>query len=185
MAPRAKVRREDIADAAFRLVRREGIAKLTAKALAAEAGCSTQPVFWYFSGMEEVVKEVTARAKAMFAESLRKKRDGVNPFKTVGLNYIYFAKEESEIFKMLYMSGNAGDGLMNDENVPFAVDVIVKEQGLSKENALRVFRELWLFSHGIATMIATGKSDFSDDDTELMLTDVYTGVLMKIRSEKV
>lgn len=184
MAPKAKVRREDISDAAFRLVRREGIGKLTAKALAAEAGCSTQPVFWYFSGMDEVEKDVTARAKALFAESLRKKRDGVNPFKTVGLNYIYFAKEETEIFKMLYMSGNAGDGLLSDENVPFAVDVIVKEQGLSEEDALRVFRELWLFSHGIATMIATGKSDFPDGDIERMLTDVYVGVLMKIASEK-
>ena len=38
MAPRPKVSREDISDAAFRLVRREGIDRLTAKALAAEAG---------------------------------------------------------------------------------------------------------------------------------------------------
>lgn len=184
MAPKPRVNREDIAAAAFRLVRAGGIHNLTAKTLAREAGCSTQPIFWYFSGMAEVEDEVMTRAKALFAERLRRKREGVNPFKTVGLNYIEFAKEETNVFKLLYMSGNTGSGLLSDENVPFAVDVIVKEKGLTEEDALRVFRELWLFSHGIATMIATGKSDFSDGDIESMLTDVYTGVLMKIRAEK-
>jgi len=185
MAPRPKVSREDISDAAFRLVRREGIDRLTAKALAAEAGCSTQPVFWYFSGMAEVEEEVTVRAKALFAERLRRTREGVNPFKAVGLNYIGFAKEETNLFKLLYMSGRTGSpGLPEDENVPFAVDVIVREKGISEKDALRVFRELWLFSHGIATMVATETASFNDDDVESMLTDVYSGVLMKIRSEK-
>lgn len=184
MAPRPKVTREGIAEAAFKLVREKGYGALTAKTLAAAAGCSTQPIFWYFSGMGEVEDEVLKRAKALFADRLRIKREGVNPFKTVGLNYISFAKEETNLFKLLYMSGKAEPAnLLDDENVPFAVDVIVKEKGIDKDAAVRVFREMWLFSHGIATMSATGTASFSEQETESMLTDVYMGVLEKLKKD--
>ncbi len=185
MPPRPRVTKEQITDAAFRLVRERGEDALTAKALAAEAGCSTQPIFWYFSGMAEVAAAVTARARALFSERLRQKRQGVNPFKTVGLNYIAFAKEETNLFKLLYMSkGRVPDSLLDDENTPFAVDVIVNEKGISEEQAKRVFRELWLFSHGIATMAATGTASFEEEDIDEMLTDVYQGVLKEIRKQE-
>lgn len=185
MAPRPRVTREGILEAAFSLVREKGETALTAKTLAAAAGCSTQPIFWYFSGMGEIEDEVTGRARALFADRLREKREGENPFKTVGLNYIAFAKEETNLFKLLYMSGKAEPAdILEDENVPFAVDVIVKEKGIPKEDALRVFRELWLFSHGIATMIATGTAGFTDEEIKSMLTDVYIGVLTKLKNER-
>lgn len=185
MPPKPKVSGEDILNAAFSLVRRRGEEALTAKTLAAAAGCSTQPIFWYFSGMAEVETNVYARARELFSERLRRKRDGVNPFKTVGLNYIAFAKEETNLFKLLYMSGKGQPiKLLDDENAPFAIDVIVREKGISEADARRVFRELWLFSHGIATMIATGTADFSDEEIESMLTDVYIGVLDRLRAEK-
>ena len=185
MPPRPKVTAKNIEDAAFRLVRTRGYGALTAKSLAAEAGCSTQPVFWYFSGMAEVSEKVLERAKAFFAEKLRDERQGVNPFKTVGLNYIAFARDETPLFRLLYMSGKTDPSdLLDDENTPFAVDVIVKEKGVSDDDARRVFRELWLFSHGIATMIATGTTKFSEDEISAMLSDVYVGVLLKIGQEK-
>ena len=43
MPPRPKVTREQIVNGALALVRRGGEAALTAKALAAELACSTQP----------------------------------------------------------------------------------------------------------------------------------------------
>lgn len=185
MPPKPKVSREEIADAAFRLVRERGYEALTAKSLATEAGCSTQPVFWYFSGMAEVSDEVLKKAKALFSERLKEKRKGVNPFKTVGLNYIAFAKEETELFRLLYMSGKADPtDILEDENTPFAVDVIVREKNISEQDARRVFKELWLFCHGIATMTATGTASFSDKEVGEMLTDVYTGVLARICDKK-
>lgn len=185
MPPKPKVTAQDIEDAAFRLVRTRGYGALTAKNLASEAGCSTQPIFWYFSGMAEVSEKVLERAKALFAEKLREEMPGVNPFKAVGLNYIAFAREETPLFRLLYMSGKTDPSdLLDDENTPFAVEVIVKEKGVSYDDARRVFRELWLFSHGIATMTATGTARFSEEEISGMLTDVYIGVLAKIVNEK-
>lgn len=186
MPPKPKVTKEEIISAAFSIVRERGEDALTAKTLAAAAGCSTQPIFWHFSGMAEVEEQVRQRAKAYFAERLRQRRNGVNPFKTVGLNYISFAKEETNLFRLLYMSSRSTPlKLLDDENTPFAVEVIVKEKGISEDDARRVFRELWLFSHGIATMIATNTAHFTQDEINVMLTDVYTGIIDKIINKDV
>ena len=53
MAPRNKYTREEMVEAAVRVVREKGIDSLTAKALASELGVSTQPVFTCFHTIEE------------------------------------------------------------------------------------------------------------------------------------
>lgn len=42
---------------------------------------------------------------------------------------------------------------------------------------------MWIFVHGIATMIATDYLEISDDDISFMLTDMYQGLLKRF-SEK-
>lgn len=45
MARKVTVTRRDITEAAFALLQEEGISQVTARKLAAKAGCSTQPIF--------------------------------------------------------------------------------------------------------------------------------------------
>ena len=54
MAPRYKYTREEMVEAAVRVVREKGIDALTAKALAGELGVSTQPVFTCFHTIEDL-----------------------------------------------------------------------------------------------------------------------------------
>ena len=63
MAPKNKFSREEMVDAALRVVRTNGIDALTAKALAKELGTSTQPVFTCFNTMDTLKKEVLAAAE--------------------------------------------------------------------------------------------------------------------------
>ena len=62
MAPRNKYTREEMVEAAVRVVREKGIDALTAKALAGELGVSTQPVFTCFHTIEEAKREVRVAA---------------------------------------------------------------------------------------------------------------------------
>ena len=48
MAPRVKITREEIVEAAIGLVRQRGEAALNARNIAASLNCSTQPVFSQF-----------------------------------------------------------------------------------------------------------------------------------------
>lgn len=182
MAPKVKVTKEDIANAAFALVCEQGIGALTAKSLAKKLGCSTQPIFWWYSNMQEVTDGVTARAEELFTSYLRREVEGVNAFKAIGLNHIAFAAENKNLFKMLFMSERVkgSDILGMDKNIPFVIKAVVEENGIAVEDAERVCREMWLFSHGIATMIATDTADFDDKAIGAMLTDVYKGVIGNI-----
>ena len=51
MPPKPKVTKQQILEGAVALVREKGAGALTAKALAARLGCSTQPIFWQYAGM--------------------------------------------------------------------------------------------------------------------------------------
>ena len=54
MAPKNKFTKEEMVEAALRVVRAKGIGGLTAKTLADELGTSTQPVFTAFKSMDGV-----------------------------------------------------------------------------------------------------------------------------------
>lgn len=48
MPPRAKITKEMVVDAAFELVRAEGIERVNARTVSQKLGCSTQPVMYHF-----------------------------------------------------------------------------------------------------------------------------------------
>ena len=58
MAPKNKFTKEEMTEAALRVVRSLGGSGLTAKTLADELGTSTQPIFTAFGSMEGVRKAV-------------------------------------------------------------------------------------------------------------------------------
>lgn len=183
MPPRAKVTREEIVQGAAELVREKGAAALTAKALAQQLLCSTQPIFWVFGNMENVRAAVREAALARFGEYLREPQERASAYLSVGLNYIRFAGEEREFFKLLFMSEDKSDILAAHEEMPYVLDVIGRTEHISGEDARRVYEEMWMLSHGIATMIATGTARFSEPKVRGMLMDVYCGLVSVIREK--
>lgn len=183
MPPRAKVTREEIVQGAAELVREKGAAALTAKALAQQLLCSTQPIFWVFGNMDNVRAAVREAALARFGEYLREPQERASAYLSVGLNYIRFAGEEREFFKLLFMSEDKSDILAAHEEMPYVLDVIGRTEHISGEDARRVYEEMWMLSHGIATMIATGTARFSEPKVRGMLMDVYRGLVSVIREK--
>ena len=62
MSRKPSVSREELIEAAFRLIRREGHEALSARSLAAEIGCSTQPVMYRFPNLAELRELAYQRA---------------------------------------------------------------------------------------------------------------------------
>lgn len=92
MAGIAKTTKEDIIKAAYEIVRKKGIDSLNARALAKELKCSTQPIMYQFSNMEEIKKEVLQKAIETYKSYMSK---GINEkfvYKSMGYNYIRLAK---------------------------------------------------------------------------------------------
>ena len=190
MPPRQKFTKEEIVAAALNLVRREGMAGITARGLGLELGTSSRPIFTAFQNMEEVQQEVVVAARALYNGYIEKGLIDKIAFRGVGMQYFRFAKEEPRLFELLFMtSGN--ENITFEEILP-AIDVnsdkilgsIHKEYDLSRELSYKLYQYLWLFTHGIACLCATGMGRLTEDKVETLLTEVFLGMLVKIKGRE-
>ena len=179
MPPRVKFSREEIIAAALDIVRRGGMAALTARSLAAELGSSAKPVFGLFENMQEVQDEVVRAANAEYQSFLRAEmmRGAYPPYKASGMAYIAFARQEKELFKLLFMCDRSHETVRDErESIRPIIDIIKKNLGLDEERAFLFHMEMWIFVHGIATMIATSYLCWDDDMISGIVTDAYEGL---------
>ena len=99
------------------------------------------------------------------------------PYKASGIAYIQFAKEEKELFKLLFMRGRTDEKIEeNREEIRPILDLIMKNLGIDENEAYFFHLELWLYVHGIATMIATNYLEWDIEFIDKALTDAYQGL---------
>lgn len=185
MPPKAKVTEKEIIDAAVKLVRGQGNQSLNARALAQMLGCSTQPIFSNFAGMEEVRAAVISEANALYEGYLQREIDsGSYPaYKASGMGYIRFAREEKELFKLLFMRDRTNEPMVLSYKSDPVIEITMEATGYSYEKAERFHLEMWVTVHGIASMIATNFLDWDMDMASSVVSDLYMGLRMRFDSE--
>lgn len=180
MPPKPKFSKTELIDAAFNIVRTNGISNLTSRKLGESLGSSSRIVFTAFENMEEVQQEVINLANKLYQEYIQEdiRSEKYPMYKASGMAYIRFAREEKELFKLLFMRDRTNSDFEQEtEEVAPLVQIIQKSTGLDESDARLLHMEMWMFVHGVATTIAT--SYCPNWDMELiskMLTDAYMGI---------
>ena len=184
MPPKAKITEKEILDRALKLVREQGAQSLNARNLAKSLGCSTQPIFSNFGSMETVFTSVLQNANALYEEYLaREVKEGKYPaYKASGMGYIRFAREEKELFKLLFMRDRTREPVHISFKAEPVIEATAEATGYSYEKAERFHLEMWTVVHGIASMIATGFLDWDMDMASGVVTDLYMGLRMRFDS---
>lgn len=174
--------REEILNAALDLTREKGFHAVTARAIGERLGTSYRPICSFFANMADVQKSVIVAANDLFQSYLREDMaKGKYPsYKASGMAYIRFAREERELFKILFMRDRTNeDQSVAFEETEMLADLICKQVNISKERAMMFYLEMWAYVHGIATMLATGFYDWSEELCSQTLTDMYQGLKYK------
>ena len=186
MPPKVKFTKEEIVKASLLLVRERGVDALNARELAGRLQCSTQPIFSNFETMEELQRAVQDAAFSRYLDFLQAELEsGQYPaFKAYGMGYIRFAKEEKELFKMIFMCDREGTPPERTVDAEIAIDMIMQANGISREKAEIMHLESWVCVHGIATMLATSFFSPSWDLISDMLTDIYQGLRLRHLSKE-
>ena len=182
MPPKVKITKTDIIKTALELLRKDGPDVINARSIAAAIGCSTQPIFSNFATMDELQTAVISDVYELYSEFLRTEAEsGKYPqYKAFGMAYIRFAKEEKQLFRLLFMRDRTGeDTSLTSPDFDDSIEIIMKNNSISKEKAILLHLEMWACVHGIATMIATSFCTFEWTVIENMLSDVYKGVLQR------
>ena len=182
MPPKFKYTKEQIIQTALELAREGGIAAVTAKSVGAKLNSSVKLVFGQFANMEEVKNEVLKEAYQFWRNYVQTAM-GKNEYptcaasgKAYGMAYIHFAKEEKELFKLLFMRDRSGEVTDDGADMKPVLEAIMRASGLSAEDAYMVHTEMWIFVHGIATMVATSYLAWDDQLISQFLTDAYFGM---------
>lgn len=187
MPPVCKFTKDQVLAAAVELTRQQGAQALTARALAQTLGCSVKPIFGLFQNMEQVRQGVMTQAEQRYQRYLQEDMAaGKYPvYKTSGMAYIRFAREERELFKLLFMRDRAGEPIVEDRQAVRPMLALIQENlGLTEDAAYRFHLEMWVYVHGIATMVATGYLPWQEDFISQTVTDVYMGLRSRWQEEK-
>lgn len=186
MPPKAKFCREEIAQAGLEIVRSEGEENMTARALGKRLGSSACPIFTVFESMEDVQAEVLKAAKAVYSEYINKGLQEEPSFKGVGRQYILFAIEEPNLFRMLFMHAQKQHPSIStvlpmiEDNYESILRSVMESYNLTEDKAKRLYKHLWIYSHGIAVLCATNMCVFSTDEITEMISEAFKGTLAEI-----
>lgn len=176
MPPKPKITKDMILKAVLDITRRTGFETVNARSISHELQCSTRPIFTCYENMEELKKEFLDYAfnfYSRYAEQYGQTAGG-NLCLSLPLSYIAFAREETFLFKLLFVTDMDLD--MRDAN-DFYTEIGNEQKaetfsemiGVDLETAKRIFLDLFLYSHGIAVLTASGKLSLQRDKIEDMV----------------
>ncbi len=175
MPPIKRFQKEEIVDTAYRIVEKEGFDALNARRIAKELGASVQVIYHNFSDMNELNKEVYAKIFYKYQDTMKLATDKEKPYLAKGIAYVKFAREYPEFYKVIFMQEsemNLEEFILADINTTENVMLsITKKFDISEEDLKDFHIKVWIFTHGLACLIATKTVKFSDDEVRKLLMD--------------
>lgn len=177
MPRKETITRDKLLSSAFEIIKEKGIGEFSARHLAAQAGCSTQPIFRLYRNMDDLQKDVYVKCVDFFNEyctNFEKKSE--TPFVDLGMAYITFARQYSNLFRVLFVDNTDSESsmydLVNGGSSNFVINEIVKIK-VEPEAAGEIFSKMWIFIHGVACMVIRNDFDLTDEETAEMLADMF------------
>lgn len=180
MPPSVKFTKEEIVNAALQVVREKGTAALTTRQIAAVLGVSTRPIFTYFQNMQQMQEAVRQAAQALYHSYIKKGLEQVHPFIGLGEQYIRFATQEPELYRLLFLplapgsENKAMEEMEHTQNL--VLDFLQQIYQLDEAAAKRFFRDVWLVAHSLAALIVTNCCPYSPEEIRQILTSVSLSV---------
>ena len=187
MPPKTRVIEEKIISAAIEVVRNSGFENINARAVSAQLRCSTQPVMYHFSTIDNLKKAVYRQVDRLHTEYMMNIPPGQNPILGIGLNYIRFAVEEPQLFRFLFQSGFAEENslmeMVDSEELVPVLSAMQKGAGLSMKKTKYVFITVAMFAHGYASIIANNHLEFDEKMIAEHLERTWNGAVLAAEQE--
>ena len=168
--PRAtKFLKEDIIEAASAVVKKEGLSAINARRVAKELGCSVQPIFYQFENMEDLRQATILHIQKIYQSYMIEGSKEELAYRGMGLAYIRFAKDYPDFFKILFMGDSKISPTEFIEKDNMGNQILEKGAeftGYDRTEQEAFHLKVWIFTHGIASMVATGTVAFTDEQIE-------------------
>lgn len=183
MPTKVRITKDMILDTAFDIARSGGLKDVSNREIASRLGCSIRPIYYQFKNTDELKGELYAKIEKYFYTYLMDNmRDDIPPYKQVGINYIRFAREESHLFRILFMSETnllpMGFVTKDEDDFRELAKFIKFSTKLSDDDIKTFHVRMWLFAHGIASLVASNTVVFSDTQIEKLLSYEFQALML-------
>lgn len=175
MPPNKKFQREEIINTVYKIVEKEGVNSVNARRIAKEMGGSVQLIYHNFATMEELNKAVFDKIYLKYQEIMKQAIDKEKPYLAKGMAYVDFARKYPEFYKIIFMQQskmNLEEFIQADiETTENVMESITKKFDISEEDLKDFHIKIWIFTHGLACLIATKTVNFSNEEVKKLLLD--------------
>lgn len=186
MPPKAKITKKMILNIVLEITRETGFETVNARSIANKLQCSTRPIFTCYENMDELKNEFLAFAYEYYKQYVTNYSNSVNvsPYLILPLSYIEFAQEEIHLFKLLFINDmdlnmtEAKDfynEIDNEKRARNFSEII----GIELEHAKVIFLDLFLYTHGIAVLVATKKLTLDRNSAEKMVRKILSAFIIQ------
>ena len=188
MPPKARVTEDIIINAAIEVARQSGFENINARTVSGQLHCSTQPVMYHFSTIDNLKKAAYRQADQLHTQYMMNTPPGEDPILGIGMNYIRFAVEEPQLFRFLFQSGYAEENslleMVDSEELVPVLAAMREGAGLSVEKTKQVFLTVALFAHGYASILANNGLEYDEKLAAEHLERAWNGAFLAAMQEE-
>ena len=168
MARKVTFEKDFIINKSVDFIKENGIDKLSARELTKYIGCSTQPIFRLYNNMDVYKKDLKKELNKEYNEFTEQYIDYNNYFLSINYAYAMYAKKENSLFKALFISDLSDK---KDKNKKELINSLKEEYNISDAKAESVYRDVSIYTKGLATNLCLKNMNISDKDLLFLINN--------------
>lgn len=178
-----KISKDMILDAAFKIAREEGIEKISNREIAKKLDCSIRPIYYQFENAQEMQRELYLKIEKYFYQFLMDNMvDDIPKYKQIGIHYIKFAQKEKKLFQILFMGdmGLTPNAFISKSGKDYEdIEKLIKiSTNLDEEEIKDFHTKMWIFTHGIATLVANNTVHLEEEQIKELLSNEFQALML-------
>ena len=168
MARKVTFEKDFIINKSVDFIKEKGIDKLSARELTKYIGCSTQPIFRLYNNMDIYKKDLKKELNKDYNDFTEQFIDKDNYFLSINYAYAMYAKKENSLFKALFISDLSDK---KDKNKKELIEILKEEYNISDAKAESVYRDVSIYTKGLATNLCLKSMNISDKDLLFLINN--------------
>lgn len=173
MARKKTIMKNDILNAAVNLAMRDGFQNFTARKIADELNCSTQPLYLEFECMDDLKKQSLKKIQTYLLTQVFNQHYHDDPLIDLDLAYVHFACEQPMLYRTLWIEDQQSIAEMKEFALSLGMERFAQKpeaNRLSEEKIQRILIGNWIIVNGIANLISTGYASMTKTQIVEILT---------------
>ena len=177
MPKQVSITKEMIDQTAFELVRTQGMEALTARNIADQAGCSTQPIYKIYRNLDELKEHMIRIAGEYAGNIILHYCKTAIPFLNTGLGFIHFAATEKILFRIFNIENYLRQpvfGPLEDKRLYGLMEELIGDSPLTTEERQELFLNTMIYTNGLAHLSYSGQLNMTERQVAERLLTFFT-----------